>query len=142
MSLSAGDAIHAKRGLLKGTDVHGAGRKYVDIYVETIRRAPEAFGSPFIMDLQEPVLGKASIPLNTTNTSALASHIQEKRGVDDLLQARGAKVRFVIAPVNNPKGGQTWGLRITQIRLSDQPVTDDPSALEKELGITEDDIPF
>lgn len=122
-----------QRGLLKGSDLVEHKKTFIDVDVEGIREAPESWTSPYIIDFQEPVLGKDSMSLNTVNSRKLRAQILEERQVDDLEQIAGGKLRLVLKETNNPQTGQaTQGLRISKIRLGEKP----------DLGITDDDVPF
>ena len=122
-----------QRGLLKGSDLVEHKKTFIDVDVEGIREAPDLWTSPYIIDFQEPVLGKDSMSLNTVNSRKLAAHIIEERQVDDMKQICGGKLRLVLKDTNNPQTGQTTqGLRISKIRLGEK----------SNLGVTDDDVPF
>jgi len=102
------------KNLLRGSDLPTKMRE-VTVRVLEAREAPEGFNSPLILDLDgEPIPGKSAVPLNITNTRALAQLLG-----DDYSKWAGSQVTFAKIPSRNPQtGAQTWGLRVVEAKPS------------------------
>src|SRR6266700_4529668 len=86
-------------GLINGSDFP-AGTKTLTITVATIRKSPDGFGAPAIIDLKTPVYGKAAWPVNKTNLKALIKLFGE-----DESSFVGRKVKLEVISVRNPQSG-------------------------------------
>lgn len=128
--------------LLRASDLPAKTRE-LTVKVKEARKAPDGFGSPLILDLDgEVVPGKSAIPLNITNTRALAELLG-----DDYSEWEGASVTVTRVPTRNPQDGtNTWGLRVVDARRrlpsrSAKPVTKD-KAKKSEKDNKDNEVPF
>ena len=86
--------------LLHGSDIP-VGTKAITIPVAGIRKSPDGFGAPAIIDFKAPIYGKLSWAVNRTNLKALMI-----RFGDDETALVGRKVKLDVVSVPNPKTGE------------------------------------
>jgi hypothetical protein len=86
--------------LLNSSDIT-PGTKTVTIVVARIRKSPEGFNAPAIIDLEKPIFGKSSWPVNKTNLRKL-----RKLFGDDETKLVGKKIKLDVITVRNPQTGE------------------------------------
>lgn len=92
--------------MLRGQDVPKTVSQ-IKIKVKEMREAPDAFKSPFILDLVEPVYGREAFAVNITNLRALAElsgQEAETADVDKIIKwATGKTLTLHLSMTNNPQ---------------------------------------
>ena len=100
--MSSAAKAAASRGenakLLKGSDLKKT-ELSVTVFCKAVREAPDNWGSPLVMDIEENH-GCTALALNKTNTKLIANMID-----DDTDNWVGYEITFEKVKVNNPSGG-------------------------------------
>jgi len=98
--------------LLKGSDIPKS-KQNVVVFVNSVREAPEEWGSPLVMDIEE-VYECTALALNKTNVKHLVTMIG-----DDYDEWAGYEVTFTKVRVTNPQTGQSvTGLEVESVKKS------------------------
>jgi hypothetical protein len=98
--------------LLKGTHLP-KNKNEVVVFVNNVREAPEEWGSPLVLDIDE-VYGCTALALNKTNVKRIVEMID-----DDYEKWPGYDITFTRVSVNNPSTKQsTMGLEATAAKKS------------------------